>query len=72
MPTTPIEAAPSYVARLHARDCEAWERDLDAVDGDREAATLLRLYRASWDRSPIGMLAAGVVPLGLIGRIAFD
>jgi hypothetical protein len=67
-----IEAAPSYVARMHARDCEAWARDLDAVDGDVEAATLIRLYRAAWERSPIGLLTSGRIPLGLIGDIRFD
>jgi hypothetical protein len=72
MPASLIEAAPAYVARMHARDCESWERDLEAVDGDREAATLIRLYRAAWSRSPMGLLSAGGVPLGLIGRIAFD
>jgi hypothetical protein len=67
-----IEAAPSHIARLHARDCESWQRDLEAVDGDREAAALIRLYRAAWLRSPIGMLTTGTIPTGLIGRIAFD
>jgi hypothetical protein len=72
MPASLIEAAPSYVARLHARDCESWRLDLEAVDGDREAATLIRLYRAAWLRSPIGMLTTSGIPLGLIGDVRFD